>query len=97
MSILTKEFLEQIGIYLDDESIAKLSESVEEELYQRVIKEIVELSDDDIIDELPKLNDMNDGDAQKWLQDNVEDFDEIVKDEITILLGELAENADNIK
>ncbi len=97
MSILTKEFLEQIGIYLDDESIAKLSESVEEELYQRVIKEIIELSDDDIIAELSKLNDMSDSDAQSWLQANVEDLDEIVNDEIAILLGDLAENADNIR
>ncbi|NCU29359.1 hypothetical protein EOM60_01970 [Candidatus Saccharibacteria bacterium] len=97
MPILTKEFLEQIGIYLDDESIAKLSESVEEELYQRVIKEIIELSDDDIIAELSKLNDMSDSDAQSWLQANVEDLDEIVNDEIAILLGDLAENADNIR
>lgn len=97
MPILTKEFLEQIGIHLDDESIALLSEQAEEKLYQRVLNEIIELSDSDQREELKKLEDMDDESAQAWLQANVEDFDDIIEDEIAILLGEIAENADNIR
>ena len=97
MPILTKEFLEQIGIYLDDESIAQLSEQAEEKLYRRVLDEIIELSDSAQLEELKKLEEMDDESAQAWLQANVEDFDEIVEDEIAILLGEIAENADNIE
>ena len=97
MPILTKEFLEQIGIHLDDESIAQLSEQAEEKLYQRVFNEIIELSDSAQLEELKKLEEMDDESAQAWLQANVEDFDEIVEDEIAILLGEIAENADNIE
>ena len=97
MPILTKEFLEQIGIHLDDESIAQLSEQAEEKLYRRVLDEIIELSDSAQLEELKKLEEMDDESAQAWLQANVEDFDEIVEDEIAILLGEIAENADNIE
>lgn len=91
MSILTKTFLQQIGIDLDDKSIDKLSLEIEEELYQRVLAEIIALSDDSIIAELPKLNEMSDQEAQDWLTANIEDFSEIVEDEIAILLGEIVE------
>lgn len=97
MPILTKKFLAQIGIHLDDESIAQLSEQAEEKLYRRVLDEIIELSDSAQLEELKKLEEMDDESAQAWLQANVEDFDEIVEDEIAILLGEIAENADNIE
>lgn len=96
MSIITKEFLEQIGIELDDEAVARLSEEFEEELYQRVLNEVIELSDEDIVAELHKLAYIDNEDSLKWLQDNIEDFDDIVRSETYIMLGDLAENADLI-
>ena len=97
MPILTKAFLAQIGIHLDDESIAQLQEQAEEKLYQRVFNEIIELSDSAQREELKKLEGMDDESALAWLRANIEDFDDIIEDEIAILLGEIAESADDIK
>ena len=75
MTILSKEFLEQIGVHLDDKAIADLSDDIEGELYQRVLDEIIALSDDeDIVASLQKLAYMDDEEAQMWIQYNVEEF-----------------------
>ena len=42
------------------------------------------------------MRDAGDSEIVQWLQTNVPDFADIVSDEVDILLGEIAENSENI-
>lgn len=92
--LLNKKFLEDIGVTLDDQTYAALSQHYEETLNDRVISEIVDELDERQLGELNNLKDGSTDILQNWLQENVPQLDEIIEDEIAILLGEIAENSD---
>lgn len=94
---ITKELLASVGIAVKPEEEATLLEHLNETLQERVGLEITDSLDDDQLETLVSLQEKDDPVAvQQWLTDNVPELQEIVKDEIDILLGELAENADGI-
>jgi hypothetical protein len=92
--LLNKKFLEDIGVTLDDQTYAALSQHYEETLNDRVISEIVDELDERQLEELNNLKGGSTDILQQWLQENVPQLDEIIEDEIAILLGEIAENSD---
>lgn len=92
--LLNKKFLEDIGVTLDDQTYAALSQHYEETLNDRVISEIVDELDERQLGELNNLKDGRTDILQQWLQENVPQLDEIIEDEIAILFGEIAENSD---
>lgn len=97
MSVLTKEFLQDIGLELDDETFAALAEHADSTLHERVINEVVEELDPEQAEELAGLQGVDDETLQQWLVNNVPDLQEIVSDEVDILLGEIAENSEAIQ
>jgi hypothetical protein len=92
--LLNKKFLEDIGVTLDDQTYAALSQHYEETLNDRVISEIVDELDERQLEELNNLKGGSTDILQQWLQETVPQLDEIIEDEIAILLGEIAENSD---
>lgn len=94
--LLSKKFLNSIGVELDDKAYAALSEHYEQTLNDRVFKEIVEELTEQQLKELQTLKQASSEELEKWLVNNVPQLDEIVEDEIAILLGEIAENSSNI-
>lgn len=92
--LLNKKFLDDIGVTLDDQTYAALSQHYEETLNDRVINEIVDELDERQLEELSSLKGGSTGILQQWLQENVPQLDEIIEDEIAILFGEIAENSD---
>ena len=97
MPLLTRDFLLEIGLELDDETFAALAEHTETTLHERVIKEIVEELDPEQAEELTALQNSDDETLQQWLVDNVPDLQDIIADEVDILLGEIAENSEAIQ
>ncbi|MEO8691698.1 MAG: hypothetical protein ABI397_02825 [Candidatus Saccharimonas sp.] len=97
MPILTKSFLQDIGLELDDETFAALADHTDSTLHERVISEITDELSPEQAAELASLQNADDDILQLWLVDNVPDLQEIVADEIDILLGEIAENSDAIQ
>lgn len=95
MAILTREIIDTLGITLNDETYAALSDHVETTLQSRVIDEVV---DELTPQKAQELADMQAGASDQqileWLQTNVPDLGAIVADEVDILLGEIAENSD---
>jgi len=96
MPLLTRQFLQEIGIELDDESYEALAEHFETTLTERVINELVEELDVDQAAQLASMQSSDDESLRQWIVTNVPDLAEIVSDEIDILFGEIAENSEAI-
>jgi hypothetical protein len=97
MPVLTPEFLQEIGLELDQETYASLAEHTETTLHERVIAEVVEELSPEQAEELASLQGTDDETIQRWLIDNVPDLQDIVADEVDILLGEIAESSEAIQ
>ena len=95
--IITKQLLDEAGINLSDQDINALLAHLNQTLEERVGTEITEsLSDDQLKALLDVQETGNDEAVGVWLEQNVPELQEITQDEIDILLGELAENADGV-
>ncbi|QQS21562.1 hypothetical protein IPM09_03480 [Candidatus Saccharibacteria bacterium] len=96
MALLDPAFLADLGIELSETDYQALSEHFENTLHERVINEIVEELTPEQAEELAHLQEASDDQLQQWLVANVPDLQDIVSDEVDILLGEIAENSENI-
>ena len=96
MPVLTRTFLNDLGIQMDDEQFQSLAEHFETTLHERTINEVVETLTPEQAQELANLQGADDSTIQQWLTATVPDLADIVSDEIDILLGEIAENSENL-
>ncbi len=94
--IITKQFLSDIGVTMSDEDAASLEEHFETTLHDRVVEEVVAGMTPDQTEELMRLRSSDDDTLYDWLRQTVPDMADIVTDEIDILLGEIAEQADGL-
>lgn len=98
-AIVTKEQLNSVGIRLPDDQMQALIQHVEETVNERISEEIIDSLDDAQLEELVALQD---GDApaeqiDAWIRERVPEYDEIIEDNVTIVIGELVENSDAIQ
>ena len=98
-TMITKAQLSSVGINLPDDQAQALIQHVEETVNERISEEIVDSLDDAQLAELVALQD---GDVpaeqlEAWIRERVPEYDEIVEDNVTIVLGELVENSDAIQ
>lgn len=94
MPFLTREFLAELDIKLDDASYEALADHFESTLHERVINEIIEELTPEQAEQLAQMQQSDDESLQAWLKQTVPDLSDIVSDEVDILLGEIAENSD---
>ena len=95
--IITTDTLQAVGIQVNPDEEAALLDHLNTTLQERVGIEIASSLDDTQLEALADLQESGDEQAvQQWLTANVPELNDIVKDEIDILLGEIAENADGI-
>lgn len=98
-TMITKAQLNSAGINLPDDQAQALIQHVEETVNERISEEIVDSLDDAQLAELVALQD---GDVpaeqlEAWIRERVPEYDEIVEDNVTIVLGELVENSEAIQ
>jgi hypothetical protein len=92
-----KQILEALDVKLDAKHRAALQEHMETTLRRRVGLALVDLLDDDEVAELVTLTSKGDqAMITAWLNQHVPDYQDVVQDEIDILLGDLAENSDQL-
>ena len=93
--LITPLVLDRLGIKTRDS--AALLQYANNTLYQRVVLEVIcRLSDYDL-DELMRRQETDDGAALfAWLSQRVAHLDEILSDERTLILGDLAKKADEL-
>ncbi len=98
MHFITKDDLKTIGIQTsNDTDIDSLLAHLNEQLEERVGTAITEKMNDTQLDEYLSLQETTDDETlENWLQSNIPEIPAIIQDEIDILLGELAENAESI-
>lgn len=96
MALLNKQLITDLGVEMTDEHFAVLSEHFETTLDERVTNELIAELNDEQVEELTKLRDSSEDQLADWLKQNVPQMKEIIEDETAILLGELAENSDNL-
>jgi hypothetical protein len=96
MALLNQQFLQNIGITLDEQTASAFDQHFQETLKLRVLDGVIDTLSDTELEELAALKDQDDDKLQAWLQAKVPDFAQIVEDEVAILIGEVAENADSI-
>ncbi len=96
MAIITKDFLNQIGVNISDEDAEKLSEYFETTLDKRVMDSIVSELSDEQLEELQQMKNNPNEQLMNWLSSNVPSLKEIIEEETDILLGELAEHSDGL-
>lgn len=95
--IITKDLLDEAGINLAGQNVDTLLAHLNQTLEERVGTEITESLSDEQLEELLTLQENgSDEEVGAWLDQNVPELQEITQDEIDILLGELAENADGV-
>ena len=95
--IITRELLEQAGINLEGKDVDALLAHLNQTLEERVGTEVTtSLSDEQLQEMLEIQENGNDEQLVEWMSANVPELNEIAQDEIDILLGELAENAEDI-
>lgn len=95
--IITRETLEQAGVNLKNHDIDALLDHLNQELEERVGAEITaSLSDEQVKEMLDIQEHASEDQLVEWMNANVPELDQITEDEIDIILGELAENADGI-
>lgn len=98
-TIVTKAQLNAIGISLPDDQMQALIQHVEETINERISDEVVESLTDEQLAELVKMQDSNAPaeEIDAWIRERVPEYDEIIEDNVTIVLGELVENSDAIQ
>lgn len=96
---ITKEQLNSIGIDLPDDEMAALIEHTESAINERIGEEIIDSLDDDQLKEFVGMQDRNTPAEQieQWIIERVDDYQEIIEDNVAIVLGELAESVESIQ
>lgn len=94
-SLITQHDLDRLGITTRDS--AALLREVNNTLYERVGLEVIGRLPDNDLDELVRRQETDDGAALfAWLSQRVAHLDEILSDERTLILGDLAKKADEL-
>jgi hypothetical protein len=94
---ITEDMLTELGIDLTGQDKIALLAHLNDTLEERIGVEITESLNDVQLKELLDLQESGkDDEITAWLEQHVPDLPEIVSDHIDVLLGELAENADDI-
>lgn len=91
--LLSKKFLEDIGVTMDQKTLDALSEHYEHTLNERVMAQIVDELNENQLEALRMLKDGEAEPLKEWLVSNVPQLSEIIEDEVAILLGDIAESS----
>lgn len=93
--LITQHDLDRLGITTRDS--AALLQEVNNTLYERVGLEVISRLSDNDLDELVRRQETDDSAALfAWLLQRVAHLDEILSDERTLILGDLAKKADEL-
>ena len=98
VSMITVEQLRSIGIDLPEDQMQALMQHTEDTINEQIGEEIVDSLDDEQLQELVA---MQEADApaeqvEEWIVERVENYQEIVEDNVAIVLGDLAQNVEAI-
>lgn len=98
MQYITQQMIDDMGITLPADQASSIIEHLNQTLAERIGAEIVASLDDKKVEELTEIQDQGDNARlQTWLQENIPELPDMIQDEVDILLGEIAEQKDNLE
>lgn len=99
VTALTVQQLQDMGINLPDTEMQALLAHAQGKVDDLVSEEFFESLSNEQVDELIDLQKKNPpaDEIEQWLGKHIPDYREIIEDNTAIVLGELAENADQIQ
>ena len=94
---ITQANLDEMGIKLADDKMASLLAHLNEELNERVGTALLEELSVEQVDEYNEFSKTaSDDQIGEWLSSKIPEFKQIIQDEIDIILGDIAEKADDL-
>ena len=98
MQYITQQTLTDLGINIPADKSQDIIDHLNTTLSERIGAEIIDSLDDEKGQELVALQETNEqAVVAKWLQENVEEIEEIVQDEIEILLAEIVDEGESLQ
>jgi hypothetical protein len=95
--IITQELLVAAGIQIDDEHLDAYLDDVNDLLTERIGEAITDSLDDEKFDELTVFQETaSQEQLSAWVEKNVPELQDIIKDEIDILIGDLVEQGGDL-
>lgn len=96
MGGFSKEFLNELGVEMDDQTFQAFSEHFDDELHSYVLGRIVHQLSDQQVAELGNMEGVSHDVLWQWLQANVPNLGDIVKTEVDAMLAEVVRNSDHL-
>lgn len=96
MPLISQQFLQSLDIAMDEQTYQAFAEHFETTLEDRVINAVIDELEEKQMSEITALKGQGDDAVQAWLQANVPNLDEIIRTEVDILLGDLAEHSESL-
>lgn len=93
---LTREFLSGIGVDMDDAMFQAFGEHFDATLHERVIDHVVHTLNDEQVHELADLRQSDSDQVWQWLQANVPNLSEIVRQEVDAALSDVVRSSDDL-
>lgn len=94
MSLFSQSFLQRIGVNISDQEFAPFRTYFFDTLNNRIIAEVVESLETPQLEQLAAIRNHSEDEVQKWLATNIPNLKDIIEQEISILVGEIAESSD---
>lgn len=96
MSGLSKEFLNELGVTMDDQTFQMFSDHFDQELHNHILQRIIQqLGPEQVID-LGNMDGVNPDIIWQWLQSNVPNLGDVVQAEVDAMLAEVVRNSDHL-
>lgn len=96
MAGITREFLNDLGVVMDEQTFTAFSDHFDESLHERVIDRIVHTISEEQTHELAQMRGVNSDIVWEWLQANVPNLNEIVQQEVDTMLAEVVRTSDHL-
>jgi hypothetical protein len=96
MSGLTKEFLAEMDVEMDDQTFQAFSEHFDDELHDHIIDRIIHQLTPAQVTELTSMKGVAPDIIWEWLQNTVPNHKDLVKQEVDAMLAEVVRNSDHL-
>lgn len=96
MTGLTLEFLNGIGVDMDEATFQAFSKHFDETLHERVNNRIIPTLTKEQLSELAGMRQTTSDEVWQWLQANVPNLGEIVKQEVDATLADVVRSSDHL-
>ncbi len=92
--LITPALLASTGINVPDDQVEEYLELINDQLAERIGESVIESLDEATVEKLADMQETaSDEELNNWMQANIPQLNDIIRQEIDIILGDAAENS----